>query len=220
MADETYDFEDGTAQGWSVPTIADITTGVSASAALGSSSYGMGISRDADTASDVLITKSLVTTYSDIYVRLKFKMAAAGNFGLSGYVLSLAESNEYNRQLEITYDVGSTLASDITLTEDRGSNSVVLSPDTEYEIEMRYVRHATTGGVQLWLDGTLEIDDLTHDTSAGSDLGYMILAQEISEGTGLAGSYTYFDDVEIASTRIGGGGGGGGSAVPIIVQMH
>jgi hypothetical protein len=217
MADETYNFDDGTDQGWALSADTNGVCQIAAAAALNGSSYGLELGAEgADLSGDVEATKTLAITYADIYLRFRLKLNAACNFTFNGYgrLWQFCESSIYNPGGRILLD---ETGGAWTIYDEVGTNHVAISVDTEYDVEVRFVRDASNGGFQVWIDDSLEIDDLTHDTS-GNDIGFLYGGFITSSGTLADGSRIYVDEIEIAGERIGGAAGG--ATIPVMLHHY
>ena len=203
MVDESYNFDDNTLQGWTVEESADISSGVAAAAALNSSSYGIEINVIATTGDYGSVYKSLATTYTDLYTRFRFRVATGSGFSFPDKSFALVKLNTSSIFNGVDYLYAYWSGGVWNLRDSTGLNAHALSYDTDHEIECRYVIHGTTGGFQVWLDGALVIDDLAYDTS-GTTIGHVQMGYTLPNSTILSGSLFYVDEIEFASTRIGG----------------
>ena len=200
---ESYNFDDGTQQGWTFTAGANSTVDVDVSAALNGSVEGARLRWDTQNNDNNYLAKTLGTTYTTIYIRFYTKFAAIGQFTNTGHLVQVGQASIFNIQGALeTVQAGAT-PTVWTLREDINGNGVALTVGTEYEIEARWVKHAATGGWQVWVDGSLEIDDLTNDTSGTADIGFLQMVGGMS-GNVNSGSYIYIDEIEIDDARIGG----------------
>lgn len=83
------------------------------------------------------------------------------------------------------------------------SNYGDVAMDTWYCIEMRGVQHATTGGMEFWIDGTKLGSVLNKNTSALAIDTLRAGAGTRANNTPGDGSFIYFDDVEVDTEYIG-----------------
>lgn len=205
MADQTFNFDDGTAQGWTLSSETGATASVAAAAALNGSSYGLSFVWSSQNSNECYAEETLTSAYSDLYVRFRFKIisGSAGQYGGTYCMFFVpGESSVFNAMSRVNlYWDGATWSLRDLLT----STDIDLATDTEYDIEIRSLRDATAGGFQIWVDGTLELDALAYDTS-GSDLQYLSIGSYNTNGNMASGSGFYIDEIEVAGSRIGGGG--------------
>jgi len=209
--DESYNFDNNTFQGWSAFSGSNSTVEVSATAALDSSDYGVSFSWETQNSDDIGMSKSLADGYQDIEVSFYFIFNALGQFVADFRILHVCETSIYNKQGYL-YCENRFGGSSYTLETSPGDETVSLSCDTEYLIRARYVRDSTEGGWQVWVDGTLEIDDLTHDTS-GDDIEFLVMGGEIGSGNARQDSYIYIDEIQIGTDL-------GAAAGPIFLHHY
>ena len=203
MADESYNFDDGTFQGWTDTSGASTTIAVTVAAALNSSTEGLQLDWAADVTSATNVSRSLALAYSDIYVRCRLYIPTGASMAFApkfSNFMRLGQSSQFNVRgaVELLY-TGTVW----NITTDIGTTEHTLFFDVEHEIEARFVKHATTGGFQIWVDDVLVIDELTGDTST-SDVQYLEMGVSPSGGAVETGSTFYIDEIEIAAARIGG----------------
>ena len=201
---ESYNFDDGTLQGWTVyEEGSNVAIDVDPSAALDSSTEGVLVSYSATSPDDAYIHKALGTSYSDIYVRFKLKLVTGfeGAFGdrFIRFITFNSTSRFAIQDFVQLYWTGTI----IQLRDSLGTNTHELSFDTEYDIEIRRLKDATNGGYQIWVDDVLVIDDLAYNTDANT-IGYLNIGVVVPSASFASGGSFYLDEIEIGDARIGG----------------
>ena len=205
FGDEAYDFEDGTSQGWTVveTTPANATIDISNTETIGKSSHSIYINRLQTSNDTAFLQKSLNSTYSDIYVSFKFKISDPFDYTFTGSgfntrILGVAESSQFNNRGFIT--LRQNAPDNITIEDFFGSNQIQIQLDTEYKLQVRRIQDATNGGMQVWLNDVLVIDDLNYNTSI-SGVGYVIIGSWNSSDQ-IAGNKMWFDEIIISDNYI------------------
>ncbi len=94
----------------------------------------------------------------------------------------------------------------------------VLTPGTAQCIEIYYVKSATVGGVQVWVDGVEVVSNLVQNTDANQVGRYSIGLSGTSTDYPTAGDWMRIDDVVVADAYVGPIAAGG-SIVPQ-AMMH
>ncbi len=202
---ETYNFDDGTTQGWAITDTANLDISITTAAALGGSVYGVDFTAITTTNNDVFYQKSLGQTYADIYVafRLCLHNTFRSQFANSIFnLMSFNQTSRFNRRYNLRL-LESGGAGNWVLQDTLSSNTFALNQGVEYDIEIRFLRNPTVGGVQIWIDGILEIDSLTYNTDI-SDIGHLGFYIDQTNGNILSGGHMYIDEFKIADSRIGG----------------
>jgi len=196
---ESFDYEDGTSQGWNTGTSADITTEVATEAALGGSNYGMRVVHHTQNSVERDSSITLQSTYTDIHFQFKFKIIS-GSEGQYGGAYWRFTALYYNAG-EFMHLVLHWTGSEWQLRYDTLEQS--LETDTEYLLEYRFVRDASVGGVQIWLDEVSLYSDFTNDTTNYSAVNRTIIGALYTYGNMTAGSGFMWDDVKVGDAYIG-----------------
>lgn len=204
-ADYSYNFDDNTDQGWTrFADSANVSSTRTAQAALASSSYGIRVASSTNNLDPVGIDRTLPATYSDLYYQFHLRINTGSAMQYSNKYMSLiyfCVDSIWNAQAVMQLHWSGTAWSIHPLD---GTGSYGLSMNTDYLIEVRFRRHSTAGGFQVWVDGTLVIDDLTHNTS-GSNIGFIrqgLIAGDSNWGSSLS---LDIDQIQLGSTYIGPG---------------
>lgn len=92
------------------------------------------------------------------------------------------------------------------------------STDAWHYVEIRYLKHAATGGVQMWVDGTLVHDDL--DQAAGLDPDRVYVGSTSGSTPAVASDYFYLDDIKVDTSQVGAYSDAGGASVPLIKPLY
>jgi hypothetical protein len=210
---ETFDFADGTDQGWSLhPQSANETVTIDALAALNGSVYGVKITYLASVNEMARIEKTLATTYLDLYFQFWLKMKAGSAMWYNSWVKLLRVCKTADTQVFGFLTFANPSAGNWTITESLGSHSTALVEDTEYLIEVHFKRDASAGGFQIWVDESLVIDDLTHDTSAYTNVDY-VQAGSVEAGNTVDSSFEmYLAKIKIGDAYIGASAPASGNA--------
>jgi hypothetical protein len=147
-----------------------------------------------------------VGAQTDIYVRFYFKLSA--NYALAAWtaqhLLAIYDGSILLLQMRVAQNP--TTAYQVQLIHPSyseitgGFSSLTL--DTWHYIEIRYVSHASTGGAEVWLDGSavgsvLNINTSSHTANLVQFGGTATSVQVPSPGV------LYIDDIKAATTAVG-----------------
>lgn len=100
-----------------------------------------------------------------------------------------------------------------------GFSTTNYSTDTWHWIVYRIrINDASTGGTQLWVDGTLVLSDLTQDYS-GATAWFQKQVGVLSTNLG-AGEFVYIDNIIIDDSTYPTEPTGGGTAVPVFLTQY
>jgi hypothetical protein len=195
---QSYNFNDGTFQGIAPVDPANIDVAVDASSGLNGSSYGVLYTVTADTANDAYLPIPLDIAYSDIDITLRFKIGTGSSMQFApkyANLIRFAQSSEFNvRASLILYYSGGQWS--LRSSVDSLTDYVNISENTEYLIKCRFKRDASVGGMQVWLNGILEIDDMDNALN-DSDIGYISIGPISGNGNFASGSSFIVDEINI-----------------------
>lgn len=93
-------------------------------------------------------------------------------------------------------------------------SSINFSLGAWHYIEIHWVKHATTGGAEVWIDGTKIKDDLDNNTDAAQIDKYYFGGKASSTEPDTSGDFYYIDDIKADTQYIGAYSEAGGGLSP------
>lgn len=85
-------------------------------------------------------------------------------------------------------------------------------------IEIRYLKHASAGGAEFWVDGDSAASDLDQAQNVQAT-NFYLGASYISDVIG-AGDNIYFDDIKADTSPVGAYSAAGGLSIPIVERYY
>jgi hypothetical protein len=155
---------------------------------------------------DCYVSKTLPSSYSDIYARCYFRYNAAFGMNTAG-----------NGIIPFGFTTGGAPYAYLRFLESSGAYKIMgigpggtavgagvaLSADTWYYLELHYVKSATVGGIEFWVNGVSGGSNFTLNaqwTMNGVWAGGRVYAANQEPK---AGSIIYYDDIVVSQTAIG-----------------
>jgi hypothetical protein len=201
-----------------------ITEGGSATFALdagakNNGSYGYKFTAN---ASDDAYGRKAITAVDEIYVRFYLFIPTGFNVGSGGGESCFIAM--FNAVLgdEVRFGIGSSIAAgeptawNLWVNYTNNTSTTNFSLNAWHYIEIRYLKHASTGGGECWVDGTKIVSDLDQAIAAQATQFYLGCQYQTSDIG--AGDYLYFDDIKADTSQVGAYADAGGAAIRILPE--
>jgi hypothetical protein len=203
------DAEDGGTTDLTGVSVGGTTTFAASTASKNNGSYGYEVTSDG--TNDGIGYKTFAAQ-NTIYVRIYFKVT-------SGFAINTDFKAVSPLLLK---DAGGTVRARINLRRngtgfDLGANmpwggwgsigNTAFTANAWHYIELYYLVHATTGGIQLWVDGVSKGTSLTTNTT-GTAIARIDTGLVNVDGIPTAGSVVYIDDIKADTSAVGAYSGG------------